>query len=75
VREFFGLISNTGGGYCFFRDARLRRLTRYRYNNVPMTAEGATFTCVTMADGTFGHPPGSLPAPTWMRIPAGMVWV
>ena len=29
---FFGLISNTGGGYCFYRDAKLRRLIRYRYN-------------------------------------------
>ncbi|MFN2135344.1 MAG: GH36-type glycosyl hydrolase domain-containing protein, partial [Candidatus Promineifilaceae bacterium] len=34
-QSFFGLISNTGGGYAFYRDARLRRLTRYRYNNVP----------------------------------------
>jgi cellobiose phosphorylase len=32
---FFGVISNTAGGYCAYRDARLRRLTRYRYNNVP----------------------------------------
>ncbi len=32
---FFGLISNTAGGYAFYRDARLRRLTRYRYNNAP----------------------------------------
>jgi cellobiose phosphorylase len=32
---FFGLISNTAGGYSFYRDARLRRITRYRYNNVP----------------------------------------
>jgi cellobiose phosphorylase len=32
---YFGLISNTAGGYSFFRDARLRRITRYRYNNVP----------------------------------------
>jgi cellobiose phosphorylase len=32
---YFGLISNTAGGYSFYRDARLRRLTRYRYNNVP----------------------------------------
>ncbi len=32
---FFGIISNTAGGYSFYRDARLRRLTRYRYNNVP----------------------------------------
>ncbi|WP_101908319.1 GH36-type glycosyl hydrolase domain-containing protein [Marasmitruncus massiliensis] len=30
---FFSLISNTGGGYSFFRDAKLRRITRYRYNN------------------------------------------
>jgi len=38
--EFFGIISNTGGGYCFDRDARLRRLTRYRYNNVPLDSNG-----------------------------------
>lgn len=38
--EFFGLISNTAGGYCFYRDARLRRLTRYRYNNVPLDSNG-----------------------------------
>ena len=23
--KFFGIISNTAGGYCFYRDARLRR--------------------------------------------------
>ena len=34
-QDFFGIISNTGGGYTFYKDARLRRLTRYRYNNVP----------------------------------------
>ena len=33
--SFFGLISHMGGGYSFYRDARLRRLTRYRYNSVP----------------------------------------
>ena len=38
--EFFGLISNTGGGYTFYRDARLRRLTRYRYNNIPSDTGG-----------------------------------
>ncbi|HPX69062.1 MAG TPA: glycosyl transferase, partial [Bacillota bacterium] len=32
---FFSLISNTAGGYCFYKDARLRRLTRYRYNSIP----------------------------------------
>jgi len=38
--EFFGIISNTGGGYCFYRDAKLRRLTRYRYNNTPLDSNG-----------------------------------
>ena len=33
TQEFFGLISQQAGGYCFYRDARLRRLTRYRYHN------------------------------------------
>jgi cellobiose phosphorylase len=37
---FFGLISNTAAGYAFYRDARLRRITRYRYNNVPLDAGG-----------------------------------
>ena len=32
---FYSLISNTMGGYTFYKDAKLRRLTRYRYNNVP----------------------------------------
>ncbi|VGO14516.1 Cellobiose phosphorylase [Pontiella desulfatans] len=38
--EFFGLVSNTGGGYCFYKDAKFRRLTRYRYNNVPIDTGG-----------------------------------
>ena len=38
--NFFTLLSNTAGGYCFYRDARLRRLTRYRYNNCPADQEG-----------------------------------
>jgi len=37
---YFGIISNTAGGYSFFRDARLRRITRYRYNNVPTDCGG-----------------------------------
>src|SRR5512143_3204408 len=39
-RDYFGLISNTAGGYSFYRDARLRRLTRYRYNNLPLDLGG-----------------------------------
>jgi cellobiose phosphorylase len=38
--EYFGLISNTAGGYSFYKDARLRRLTRYRYNNSPLDVGG-----------------------------------
>ncbi|MEF2965296.1 glycosyl transferase [Paenibacillus sp. M1] len=38
--QFFGLISNTAGGYTFYRDARLRRITRYRYNNIPLDTGG-----------------------------------
>ena len=41
-QEFFSLISNTAGGYCFYRDAKLQRLLRYRYNNVPADV-GARF--------------------------------
>jgi len=39
-KKYFGIISNTAGGYSFYLDARLRRLTRYRYNNVPLDAGG-----------------------------------
>ncbi len=38
--SFFGLVSNTLGGYAFYKDARLRRLTRYRYNDVPVDSNG-----------------------------------
>lgn len=38
--SFFSLTSNTGGGYSFYRDAKLLRLTRYRYNNVPTDSDG-----------------------------------
>ncbi len=41
--KFFGIISNTAGGYCFYRDARLRRVTRYRYNNMPVDNGGRYF--------------------------------
>jgi cellobiose phosphorylase len=37
---YYGLISNTAGGYSFYEDARLRRITRYRYNNVPLDMSG-----------------------------------
>ncbi len=43
MQDFFSLISNTAGGYCFYKDARLRRITRYRYNNVPVDSGGRYF--------------------------------
>lgn len=43
TENFFSLISNTAGGYCFYKDARLRRITRYRYNNVPLDSGGRYF--------------------------------
>ena len=41
--DFFGLISNTAGGYHFYKDAKYRRITRYRYNSVPMDSVGRYF--------------------------------
>ncbi len=41
--DFFGLVSNTAGGYDFYKDAKFRRLNRYRYNNVPMDNGGRYF--------------------------------
>ncbi len=38
--DYFALITNTAGGYSYYKDARLRRITRYRYNNVPTDTGG-----------------------------------
>ncbi len=43
TEDFFALISQTAGGYCFYRDARLRRILRYRYNNIPLDSNGRYF--------------------------------
>ncbi|WP_119069554.1 GH36-type glycosyl hydrolase domain-containing protein [Aggregatilinea lenta] len=53
---FFGLISNTAGGYAFYRDARLRRLTRYRYNNAPPDSGGRYLYLRDEATGTYWSP-------------------
>ena len=58
---FFSLISNTAGGYSFFKDARLRRITRYRYNNVPMDDGGRYF---YIKDGDTVWNPGFKPTRT-----------
>lgn len=56
--DFFSLISNTAGGYCFYKDARLRRITRYRYNNVPLDCGGRYF---YIRDGETFWTPGFMP--------------
>ncbi len=54
--DYFGIISNTGGGYSFYRDARLRRLTRYRYNNVPFDEGGRYIYLRDDENGQFWSP-------------------
>jgi len=58
---FFSLISNTCGGYSFYRDAKLRRITRFRYNNVPADDGGRAF---YICDGDTVWSPAFLPART-----------
>jgi cellobiose phosphorylase len=59
--RFFSLISNTGGGYSFYKDARFRRITRYRYNNVPMDDNGKYF---------YIHDDGDIWSPGWKPVKA-----
>lgn len=55
-QAYFGLISNTAGGYSFYRDARLRRITRYRYNNVPFDYGGRYIYLRDNQSGEFWSP-------------------
>src|SRR3954451_6173578 len=55
-QAYFGIISNTAGGYSFYRDARLRRLTRYRYNNAPFDFGGRYIYLRDDASGAFWSP-------------------
>ncbi|MDX9747671.1 MAG: glycosyl transferase, partial [Paludibacter sp.] len=59
--DFFSLISNTAGGYSFYKDAKFRRITRYRYNNVPMDNGGKYF---YINDGGTVWSPGWKPCKT-----------
>ncbi len=58
-QAFFSLISNTAGGYSFYKDAKLRRITRYRYNNVPLDLGGGRYYYVN--DGGDVWSPGWAP--------------
>ncbi len=63
--DFFSLISNTAGGYSFYKDAKFRRITRYRYNNVPMDSGGRYF---YIKDGETTWSPGWKPVKTPLDI-------
>ena len=54
--NYFALISNTAGGYSFYKDARLRRLTRYRYNNAPFDLGGRYIYLRDTNNGEFWSP-------------------
>ena len=58
---FFTIMSNTSGGYSFYKDARMLRITRYRYNNVPTDAGGQYF---YIKDGDTVFTPGWMPVKT-----------
>jgi cellobiose phosphorylase len=59
--DFFSLISNSAGGYSFYKDAKFRRITRYRYNNVPIDSGGKYF---YIKDGDNIWSPGWKPCKT-----------
>ena len=61
TEDFFSLISNTAGGYCFCKDAKFRRILRYRYNGVPMDAGGRYY---YIKDGDSVWNPGWKPCKT-----------
>ena len=61
-KDFLGMISNTGGGYCFYRDAKLQRLLRYRYNAVPGDNGGRFYYIIEAGKKPWN--PGFLPTKT-----------
>lgn len=63
LKDFFGMISNTGSGYAFMIDARKQRITRYRYNGVPIDGGGRYFYIKDESTGTIWSP-GWLPVRT-----------
>ncbi|MCI5901316.1 MAG: glycosyl transferase [Blautia sp.] len=61
TQDFFSLISNTCGGYSFYKDAKLLRITRYRYNSVPVDSDGKYY---YIKDGSTIWNPGMHPTRT-----------
>lgn len=61
--KFFSLLSHQAGGYSFYLDAKMRRLTRYRYNNIPADAGGRY---LYVNDG------GDVWTPSWLPVKADL---
>ena len=61
TQDFFSLISNTCGGYSFYKDAKLLRITRYRYNSIPLDSNGKYY--YINDNGTIWNP-GTMPSKT-----------
>ncbi|MBO3799027.1 MAG: glycosyl transferase [Thermoproteota archaeon] len=59
--DYFAMISNTAGGYSFYRDARYRRITRYRYNSVPLDQPGKYIYLRNVETGEYW-------SPTWQPV-------
>jgi len=60
--RYGGIISNTGGGFSFDRDPKNRRVSRYRYNAIPMDQPGRYVYIRDMESGKFW-------SPTWQPTP------
>ncbi|MEM2374074.1 MAG: glycosyl transferase, partial [Thermoproteota archaeon] len=59
--DYFAMISNTAGGYSFYKDARYRRITRYRYNSVPADQPGRYIYIRNAETGEYW-------SPTWQPV-------
>ncbi|MGQ9478995.1 MAG: GH36-type glycosyl hydrolase domain-containing protein [Thermoproteota archaeon] len=59
--DYFAMISNTAGGYSFYRDARYRRITRYRYNSIPLDQPGRYVYIRNVKTGEYW-------SPTWQPV-------
>ena len=64
--DFFSLVSNTCGGYSFYKDAKLLRITRYRYNDIPYDTNGKYYYMAIPS----GIRAGNRPRPSWIPMSA-----